>query len=413
MDTCRPNTTQVSVIPCLIGLILLQVTIWGLFHIWKRSRRPIIPSRSGYIRSCTTTPTYSTPRQGSFSRSTNTNTDEVIGGARSLSPPLARVHYHQTMNTSDHFQQTMNTSDHLLDSPIHSFGDTNCLTPVIVQNSSHVANPPFIQTPICNQLDPPQRQTHSFVNAIDKLEGDEQNIDDWFDIFEAVAVGNSWSNSQKCAFIAIFVRGRAKAVYSRLPDSSRRDYNFLRRDLLARLRTKTQADEQAEFFSRKQQTDESIDQYIEELRRLANRSLPELTHPMREQVLLRSFTNGVRADVRKQLAVFKYATVDEAVEAARRVDLVTTDLVEQPVFYIEKTKFAPKRNVEHKVDVDNATPRFRFDGICNYPPCQKRGHKEEQCYMKKRHAQNAASMQHTSKSSLNERASSPRGETRR
>ena len=116
------------------------------------------------------------------------------------------------------------------------------------------------------------------------------SFNDWVDHFEGVAAVNEWDDAAKLLWMRVRLVGRAQTAYGRLPETSKGDYDSLKKALKERFEPDSKKELYlSEFSTRKRKTGEGWAEYADELRVLADRAFPDLDEKARERLALNQY----------------------------------------------------------------------------------------------------------------------------
>ena len=111
--------------------------------------------------------------------------------------------------------------------------------------------------------------------------------DDWISRFENVATVNGWDAEAKLNWIKVCLAGRAQKAFQSLPEASRADYDTTKAALTERFEPASKRElYNAELQVRTKRQNEGWADFAEELRRLTEKSFPELDAKSLEQMAL-------------------------------------------------------------------------------------------------------------------------------
>ena len=138
----------------------------------------------------------------------------------------------------------------------------------------------------------------------------------WFNRFSAIAERRGWSKDRKLDEILPRIQGvAADFVFVQLPRSTLQSYRALTTELENRFRKIESAKSYAAKFSKRtQMSDESVETYAAELKRLYDRAHANRDKETRQEDLTRKFFDGLLDDQSRQVEYFKDPkTIDESV----------------------------------------------------------------------------------------------------
>ena len=114
--------------------------------------------------------------------------------------------------------------------------------------------------------------------------------DDWITRFKNVATVNGWDAEAKLNWIKVCLAGRAQKAFQSLPEASRADYDTVKTALTERFEPPSKRElYNAELQIRTKRQNEGWADFAEELRRLTEKSFPELDPKSLEQMALSHF----------------------------------------------------------------------------------------------------------------------------
>jgi hypothetical protein len=224
--------------------------------------------------------------------------------------------------------------------------------------------------------------TNYHCNTIDYYYGTEDDLDAWFRTFDRVARASNWNNIIKAQKFPIWLKGKALAVFEQQPRYVQDDYDTCRQIMIRELQTKTVSEEVAEFYQRKQQENESVDEYVDDLRRMVDKCFNRMPVEERSNTLLQRFIDGIKPELRRGLTVSRPKDIVEAVQLARRLDKIDRDV--SLINAVQQSTPATSNQQRFRQRSQSAprTPkRVQFNGHCLN--CNKYGHKASECYRRR------------------------------
>ena len=143
-------------------------------------------------------------------------------------------------------------------------------------------------------------------------------LEDWLTNFEICSRINGWTESQKCSFLAVKLRGAALHVFTDLPVEDRNQYF----SVVQALRNRFDRSSQTELYkvqlrARVRKPGENLSELASAIRRLTNRAYPSVSIDVRDDLAKDQFLEALdsrhtRLQVRRQ----KPRSLDEALSLA-------------------------------------------------------------------------------------------------
>ena len=172
------------------------------------------------------------------------------------------------------------------------------------------------------------------VPPINKFSGDDVNGEgdtflEWVKQFELIAEMCGWNDRAKLVNLTTRLRGQAYSFYQTCTPKERSEYSQLKAKLVARfMPVRIQAVHSNLFHQRRQETDETVDQYAQDLRRLFYKAYPKAKQGSEEAEdlgLAYQFASGMNAALRSKVAGVE-GTFDELLVKARFEEAKFQDL---------------------------------------------------------------------------------------
>ena len=161
---------------------------------------------------------------------------------------------------------------------------------------------------------------------------DDETFEEWHEQFELVSAACGWSDRLKLANLSTRLHGQAYAFYRTCTSQQTSDYS----ELVAALKqifapVRIQSVQSELFHSRKQQVQEKVDEYAQDLSRLYQKAYPRAlqgtgeTETMGKTVLAYQFVAGLLPNIRAKIAgtegTFEQLWVKARYEEAKARDL--------------------------------------------------------------------------------------------
>lgn len=136
--------------------------------------------------------------------------------------------------------------------------------------------------------------------------------------FEAAAEGNLWSEREKARYLMLCLRGEATEVLRTIPTEHQQNYELLIEALEMRYgEAHLQQVYQAQLKSRRQRTDESLQQLEADVARMVNLAYPSAPIEFREQIAISCFVDAVRDwETSQALRLARHKNLPEALAHA-------------------------------------------------------------------------------------------------
>ena len=120
--------------------------------------------------------------------------------------------------------------------------------------------------------------------------------------FETAAEANNWTKKEKATALILALRGSALSILQKIPESKHNDYDELTAAFEARYGDlQKQQLYQAQLMSRSQRTDESLQEFEQEISRLVQLAYQGGTDEFKDQLAAQHFIHGIKDDEIKRL----------------------------------------------------------------------------------------------------------------
>ena len=152
----------------------------------------------------------------------------------------------------------------------------------------------------------------------EKFDGDKIEWVDYHKHFETVATWNGWGSEEKAMQLIMALKGEALMSLSDLPLSSQSNYELLVDELTRRYNpSEREAAWKLEFRQRERRPNESVMQYGDALRRLAQKAFPNMNYGTREMWVMDQFNNGLGSwDMKKHVQFGHPNSLNQAISLA-------------------------------------------------------------------------------------------------
>lgn len=159
--------------------------------------------------------------------------------------------------------------------------------------------------------------------VIDNLNGEEEDLLDWFDHFDRTAQSCGWNDDIKGAKIANYLKDTALLVWENMLAADKTVYEKIKIEILKQLSLDDSLDD--EFYNKTQKESENIIAYSYSLLKLANRAYPEMTKEERDKMVLKKFIRSVLPKYKQAFAIANPDTLEKAKEVAKRTEAATKE----------------------------------------------------------------------------------------
>lgn len=143
--------------------------------------------------------------------------------------------------------------------------------------------------------------------------------------FNLCAAANGGDLPRKLAYLSIFSRGRAFAVFERLPENDRDTFEALETALTSAFAPATEENRRlahSRLVARRLEEGEDLDVYVRDLKRLPDKAYPGIRDPLRSQQLVDQFLLGIPDEISRVLLIIPPAGFTATVARARELMLL-------------------------------------------------------------------------------------------
>ena len=228
-----------------------------------------------------------------------------------------------------------------------------------------------------------------------------ETFEAWHEHFEMVASVSHWDTQTKLVNLTTRLRGQAYAFYRSCTPQQRANYDVLVAELTKRfMPVRLQSVQSSMFHERKQKSDESVDAYAQDLRRLFHLAYPKAQQGTQEaesmgrSVLAYQFVAGLLPDIKLKLAGVE-GSMDELLAKARLQEAKLRDMAtptskglvpkkSHVSFSQQKGVTFPRERGQTSSSTPTIQPRFKPSFKCFH--CQGTGHLARNCPMRGRAA---------------------------
>ena len=150
---------------------------------------------------------------------------------------------------------------------------------------------------------------------IDNLEGNEEDLNDWFETYERISSSNAWTNDIRALKLPCYLKETALLVWQNMTDNDKTDYNKCKESILKSLGSDESFEQK--FFERKQKDSESVTDFSLKLNKLAKKAF---NNADKSQEILRVFWKGLKPNIKKLVLAVEPLSMTQAVETAKRAE---------------------------------------------------------------------------------------------
>ena len=222
------------------------------------------------------------------------------------------------------------------------------------------------------------------------LDKEGETFQDWIEQFEMIAQMCGWDHQAKLVNLTTRLRGQAYSFYRTCTARQRSDYDALKLQLKERFTpVRMQVVHSSLFHQRKQETNETVDQYAQDLRRLFYRAYPKVNQGSEEaedfgrSVLAHQFVAGLSPTLRSKVAGnegnFEQLLIKARFEEAKIRDLPTGRDGQQGRPTVRQQPSSPNSRMS---SAGNRSMRQDMTERCY--TCNKPGHFARNCPLKGR-----------------------------
>ena len=133
-----------------------------------------------------------------------------------------------------------------------------------------------------------------------ELYSGEGSFDEWLDHFDSVAKINRWKDEEATQWLSVRLVGRAKAAYKRLPEETKQNLDRAKAALRRRFEPESKRTlYAAEFQARCKLPSEDWATFADDLKNLADKTLPDLDDNARERLAVDRFLTQIADGLRR------------------------------------------------------------------------------------------------------------------
>jgi hypothetical protein len=175
--------------------------------------------------------------------------------------------------------------------------------------------------------------------TIDKLSGKEEDLDEWFELFERLAAADGWTDSICGQRLPSYLEDTALMVWKNMT-RDHTNYSKIKDIILKELQV--ERNYLMEFCVRKQKEAESVVDFAQHLQWLAKKCSIEANS--RDSQILKNFWKGLTVSVKRLIISQNPATLDEAVEIAKRAEKLLREQREEKQINMTASGARPSRS---------------------------------------------------------------------
>ena len=150
---------------------------------------------------------------------------------------------------------------------------------------------------------------------IESMDGNEEDLEDWFESFERISGSNGWTNDIRSIKLPCYLKETALLLWQSMSNMDKNDYTKCKEIILERFK-KDESYEQL-FFERKQKEFESVTEYSLKLEKLAKQAFGSAD---KDKEILRTFWKGLKLSIKGSVLSANPNNLKEAVEITRKVE---------------------------------------------------------------------------------------------
>lgn len=154
--------------------------------------------------------------------------------------------------------------------------------------------------------------------TIEPCTGSEEDLRDWFENFERIAMASGWSYDIQGLKIANYLKETALTIWQGLEGQEKISYNKIKTAIIKECTIPEILEET--FHSKQQKEAESVIEYYYILAKLASKCYPELDKTEKDKIILKKYINSLLQRYKKVLIVADPKTNDEAKQMAKRAE---------------------------------------------------------------------------------------------
>jgi len=175
--------------------------------------------------------------------------------------------------------------------------------------------------------------------TIDKLSGKEEDLEEWFELFERLAGADGWTDAICGQRLASYLEETALMVWKNM-ESDQTNYSKIKENILKELQV--ERNYLMEFCVRKQKDSESVVDFAQHLQWLARKSCLEASS--KDSHILKNFWKGLTVSVKRLIISQNPVTLDEAVEVAKRAEKLLKEQKEEKQINLAASEVRPSRS---------------------------------------------------------------------
>jgi predicted aspartyl protease len=145
----------------------------------------------------------------------------------------------------------------------------------------------------------------------------EEDVEEWINEFERVAIANHWDNTRKLEVAPAYLQGAAKRWHDRaLPNRWTGAHGSFVWSIIERFVTENKKSKWIQQFNNLKQGKKTIDEYNDEFTRLLGKVDP--TQAWTDEMIVRKYIAGLKSKLATLVYMTRPTDLDEATEAANR-----------------------------------------------------------------------------------------------
>ena len=157
--------------------------------------------------------------------------------------------------------------------------------------------------------------------AMEPLKGGHQEVEEWFNNFDRVALASGWDEKVKGEMLPMKLKDQALRKWELMEKDQRLNYEKVKNYLIKKLDSvENLSEKMTRFNERVQRVDESVEDFSRELQKLVVKAFPDMPEKSRETLLAQRFSSGLRPRIKEKLMTADLNNFEECLLLAKRAE---------------------------------------------------------------------------------------------